>query len=94
MVNFCLSGLLYFLLDRPGTRSDLMKAVPTFILDGRYELGSFAIDGEECLRLRHLLWHAHGEGVPCPPTGNDAIANDCTGARGSRLNVEPPQTGD
>ena len=51
--------------------SDWMKAVLTFIPDGRYELKSFATDdkGKSVCAYGVFSGTHTGEGGPCPPTG-------------------------
>jgi predicted ester cyclase len=51
--------------------SDWMKAVLTFIPDGRYELRSFATDdkGKSVCAYGIFSGTHTGEGGPCPPTG-------------------------
>ena len=51
--------------------TDWMKAVLTFIPDGRYELRSFATDdrGKSVCAYGIFSGTHTGEGGPCPPTG-------------------------
>jgi predicted ester cyclase len=51
--------------------TDWMKAVLTFIPDGRYELKSFATDDKgKSVCAYGVFYGTHtGQGGPCPPTG-------------------------
>jgi len=53
--------------------TDWMKAVLTFIPDGRYELRSFATDdrGKSVCAYGIFSGTHTGEGGPCPPTGKN-----------------------
>jgi predicted ester cyclase len=54
-----------------------MKGLLTFIPDGRYEVKSFATDGERQNVLAYGIFRGThtGEGGPCPPTGKSTATD-------------------
>jgi predicted ester cyclase len=57
--------------------TEWMKGLMTFIPDGRYEIKSFATDGERKNVCAYAVFSGThtGQGGPCPPTGK-TVASD------------------